>query len=231
MSCLHGPLPHLWNKLQMWFHTIRCFQPFIQSPADISTSLCFSQVAHGAVPHGLIGQCRDKGLASSVLYWHQEMLKRKEKGDFNPVIFLDQPACTCYCQVARDVIVRLTELAGSEVTLAQRILWYLCVWIWNNSWSAQREVMKKPDPVNADLGNNNQGISWNKNQPKKVLISFSDWSSFSFFLITHRFCKTSAAPFPDISSTTWKFWWILWKYIKYETSSGFFSFHPIFCTM
>lgn len=71
----------------------------------------------------------------------------------------------------------------------------LCACIWNNSWSAQREVIKKPDPVNADLGNKNQGISLNKKQPKQAFMSFSDWSTF--LKITHRFCKTSASLFPS----------------------------------
>lgn len=137
------------------------------------------------------------------------MLKRKEKGGFNPAVCLCQPASTYYCQVVRDA-----DRAHCIWSDLWREVFDICVPVWNNSWSAQREVIKKPDPVKADLGNNNQGISLNKIQPKQVWISFSDRSIFIFFLITHRFCKTSASLFPDISSTTWKFWWILWKKYK-----------------
>lgn len=108
----------------------------------------------------------------------------------------------------------------------------MCACIWNNSWSAQREVIKKPDPVKANLGNNNQGISLNKIQPKQVWISFSDWSiHYYFFKLLIDFIKPLLLYFLIFLQQLESFDEFSGKNIKYETSSGFFPFHPTFCTM
>lgn len=83
------------------------------------------------------------------------MLKRKEKDVFNPVMFLGQPVPLIIVRLLE----MLTELTGSEVTFAQRFLMlFVCLYM-EQLLACTKGNDKESDPVNADLGNNNQEIS------------------------------------------------------------------------
>lgn len=63
------------------------------------------------------------------------------------------------------------------------------------------------------LESNAKGFNEIKINPNKFQLLFLTRVKL-FKKVTHELCKTSGFPVPDVSSTTWKIWWILWKCIK-----------------
>lgn len=66
------------------------------------------------------------------------------------------------------VMLTKSSLDQKQPFLKEGFWCYLCACTWNSSWSVQREVTNKPEPVNVELGNNNtKGLHEIKIKPNK----------------------------------------------------------------
>lgn len=118
MSCLHGPLPHLWNTPQTWFHTISTSS---SSSKALQTSVlpCVFHKWHKGQP--TMAWYSNTGIRVW-LATPFSAIKKCWRGKKKVVSILLCFLANLLPRIIIRLLEMLTKLTGSEVTFAQRFL-------------------------------------------------------------------------------------------------------------